>query len=243
MTLWANAVRDSGAVYEAVDSTTGTINVGDSAVTLHVLGPVLENISPHGSVYRWFSSVGETVNGNSVICRLDIGTVRIILPGDLNDRSARHLLTLPSFAGAQDAHVFKAPHHGSHRFERDYLVAVNPQISVVSSGETPDHGHPRANFLGTIGQTSRSDEPLLFSTELVALFEVDDDAAAPDADDPVDPTDASMISQARRRFKKRLNGIINVRTDGTNLYAARRVAAGYRFVTYGPISPSPRSLP
>jgi hypothetical protein len=67
---------------------------------------------------------------------------------------------------------------------------------------------------------------------LVAQFAVDRDAEAPDADDDADPIHAAMLGQARRRFKKRLNGIINIRTDGTDLYSARRVAAGYQFVTY-----------
>jgi len=40
---------------------------------------------------------------------------------------------------------------------------------------------------------------------------------------------------------KRLNGLINVRTDGNNLYAARRVAAGYQFVAYGPLELAPRT--
>ena len=38
-----------------------------------------------------------------------------------------------------------------------------------------------------------------------------------------------------RLFKKRLNGMINVRTDGKNLYAMRRVTAGYWWESYGPI--------
>ena len=69
-----------------------------------------------------------------------------------------------------NVHVFKAPHHGSHDYDEDLLAAVNPMITVVSSGEIPDHGHPRANFLAAIGRASRGPEPLLFSTELAALF-------------------------------------------------------------------------
>ena len=67
---------------------------------------------------------------------------------------------------------------------------------------------------------------------MVAQFAVDSDAEAPDADADADPTDPAMLGQARRRFKKRLNGLINVRTDGEDIYCARRVAAGYQFVTY-----------
>ena len=95
-----------------------------------------------------------------------------------------------------------------------------------------DHGHPRADFLGTIGNISRSNKPLLFSTELVSLFAVDKDAEQPDADHDADPTDFAMTGQARRRFKKRLNGIINIRTDGDYIYCARRVEAKGQFVTY-----------
>jgi beta-lactamase superfamily II metal-dependent hydrolase len=39
-----------------------------------------------------------------------------------------------------DAHVLKAPHHGSHKFYHPWLDAINPQISVISSGEDRDHG-------------------------------------------------------------------------------------------------------
>ncbi len=191
-------------------------------------------------MYRWLSSISKTVNGHSVILRIDYDNVRILLPGDLNEVGARYLLEDNGFVQNADAHVFKAPHHGSHDFSSDFLGAVHPQISVVSSGESPDHGHPRANFLAAVGKKSRSTEPLLFSTELVAMFAVDQDAAAPDADNDPDPTDPAMIGQARRRFKKRLNGLINVRTDGQSLFAGRRVAASYQFVSYGPLAPAPR---
>ena len=234
MVRWRAAVNaEPGLRYRAVDSTTGTIDVGDGEVTLHVLGPRLVTQAGYANpVYRWFGSAAKTVNGHSVMLRLDFRNVRVLLPGDINKRGARHLMEEPNLAAEADAHVFKGPHHGSKDFERSFLSAVHPQVVVVSSGETPDHGHPRANFLGTIGSVSRSDEPLLFSTELVAQFAVDSDAEAPDADDDADPTDPAMIGQARRRFKKRLNGIINVRTDGNYFYCARRVAASYRFVTY-----------
>ncbi len=241
---WRTAVRTKvGVHYRAVDTRTGTITVGDPAVVLHVLGPRLERLPGQRRVgYRWLGSASKTVNGNSVILRLDYtvgeNTLRVLLPGDINERGAKYLMEDRSLSAQIDAHIFKAPHHGSHDYHRPFLDDVHPQISVISSGESPDHGHPRANFLGTIGNASRSDEPLLFSTELVAHFAVDSDAAAPDADDDVDPTDPAMVSQARRRFKKRLNGIINVRSDGHKIYCARRVAAGYQFVTYKlPIRP------
>lgn len=243
MAAWCDAIISEGGIhYRAVDSRTGRIDVGDPSLNLTVLGPRLIDLAGHSEpVYPWLSSASKTINGHSVVLRLDYRNVRILLPGDINFKGSLHLLSDDNFAIQAGAHVFKAPHHGSHDFHPGFLQAVKPQISVISSGETPDHGHPRANFMGTLGKMSRSNEPLLFSTELVALFVVDEDAAMPDADDDVDPTDPAMIGQARRRFKKRLNGIINVRTDGIQLYAARRVAAGYQFVTYGPIRPVNRN--
>jgi beta-lactamase superfamily II metal-dependent hydrolase len=238
MQPWFDAVTaeqaDTGMQYGAVDSTTGIIDIGDPDVGLTVLGP---RLLPHngGRAFDWFGGDAKTINGNSVVLRLDIDNVGVLLAGDLNKTSERFLMQDAAFVQAIDAHILKSPHHGSHDFYTPFLRAINPQVTVISSGETPDHGHPRANYVGAVGKASRSDEPLVFSTELAALFAVDADAEAPDADDPADPTNAALLGQARRRFKKRLNGLINVRTDGSQIYAARRVAAGYQFVAYGPI--------
>ena len=40
---------------------------------------------------------------------------------------------------------------------------------------------------------------------------------------------------ARRRFKKTLSGIINIRSDGQHIYCTRRVRASYQWELYGPI--------
>ena len=110
MRSWFDAVDGEqqaiGTTYRAVDSTTGTININDPAVQIHVLGPRLDS----NGFLPWLSSPAVTVNAHSVILRIDIGQVRILLPGDLNDRGARYLLTDPVFVPGVDAHVFKVPH-------------------------------------------------------------------------------------------------------------------------------------
>ena len=127
---------------------------------------------------------------------------------------------------------------------KDFFNSVKPMITVVSSGETPDHGHPRANFLSSIGRASRTDESLLFSTALAALFVDDGDpAAVAAADSPetdisdFDFSQSAANVEARQRFKKVLPGIINVRTDGEKIYAFRRVKQHYQWESYGPITP------
>jgi len=144
--------------------------------------------------------------------------------------------------------VLKAPHHGSHEYEPDFLDAVRPQITIISSGDDPDHGHPRAIYVGATGHHSRSSQPLVFSTEIAASFADSavqvpgdgEDTLASDSElNGVDLTHPDAGTQIRHLFKRRLHGMINVRTDGVHLYAARRVTAGYWWESYGPISPIP----
>jgi competence protein ComEC len=234
---WRNAIKAENApqiAYEAVNLGTGQIDLSDPSVALEVIGPRLETVAGQPA-YRWFDNdAAHTINGHSVVLRLTHQNVQVLLSGDLNTDGEKHLLAGPGVQQKLSAHVFKAPHHGSHEFEPDFFAAVRPQVSVVSSGNAPDHGHPRAVFLGQIGKWSRSDLPLLFSTEIAASFVEFDVPAAPGGANPADP-DATL----RNLFKRRLHGMINVRSDGTRLYAARRVAAGYWWESYGPIPAAP----
>jgi competence protein ComEC len=161
----------------------------------------------------------------------------------LNKPGSDHLLAVPNGALGVNAHIFKAPHHGSHEFSTALFEAVHPMITIVSSGEIPDHGHPRANFLGAIGRAGRGEEPLLFSTEIAALFvDSGDPSSVADAGTvttlgDLDFSQSAANAEARQRFKKVLPGLINVRTDGEQIFAFRRVQQGYQWESYGPIEP------
>jgi hypothetical protein len=149
-----------------------------------------------------------------------------------------------SLVGKFDAIVLKAPHHGSHEFHRGLLEAVNPQVTVISSGDDSDYGHPRANFVGVIGGVSRSKEPLVFSTEIAGAFKDVGESLRESvklSDEEYKSLDKESLEKLRKLFKRRLHGMINVRTDGKKLYAARRVKAAYCWESYGGITPSSRS--
>ena len=62
--------------------------------------------------------------------------------------------------------VAKACHHGSAHFVDTFLRAVNPVVTVISSGDEESHSHPRPDALGTFGKHGRGRRPLIFSTEL-----------------------------------------------------------------------------
>ena len=238
---WRDALAAEGCGYRAVDSTSGTLDIGDPAVKIEVLGPRLDQPGARPAL-RWFESSARTINGHSVVLRLTYGGVSVLLPGDLNRDGAEHLLADPALAARVDAHVLKAPHHGSHEFFPPLLEAICPQISVISSGDDVDHGHPRAVFVGAVGHYSRSAEPLVFSTEIAANF-----VEAGETPEPEPPAaerggfgTPAANARARILFKRRLHGMINVRSDGRRLYAARRVMASYKWEAYGPLAPAAR---
>lgn len=237
---WIQAIRNSGAAYDRIDRSIGVFDIGDPDITCEIVGPVLE---PGAQSLRWLGDKSHTINGHSLVFRLNFGHVRAFFSGDLNQQGSENLLNIPNGALSVNAHIFKAPHHGSHEFSQALFEAVRPMVTVVSSGEIPDHGHPRANFMGAIGRAARGDESLLFSTEIAALFvdsgdpHLGTDTGTPNTPGDIDFSSAASNTEARQRFKKILPGIINVRTDGEQIYAFRRVQQSYQWESYGPIEP------
>ena len=234
---WIDAVKGQNAGYRALDQSMGMIDVGDPALQIEIVGPV----KAPGGGYEWLGDKSHTINGHSLMLRIIHNHVRFFFSGDANIEGSEHLLSHPGSAMRLDAHVFKSPHHGSHEFHLPFLHAVRPLISVISSGDSPDHGHPRAGFLGAVGAAGRADQHLVFSTEIAATFTDadDDDAFVPPHDPTVEAelqySTTQLNSEARKRYKKKLSGIINVRSDGRHLYAARRVMASYDWESYAAI--------
>ena len=176
-------------------------------LAIEVLWPraVLQDGTP---TYAWYGDAGKTVNGNSVVLRVQHGKQRILLTGDLNTASMGDLLKAYP-AGALQARVYKAAHHGSQDFSVPFLKAVQPDAAVISSGDDRNdiHGHPRAVLLGTITRYSQSETPAVFSTELAACY-----------------TRLSKKEQAdfnagkAKLYARSIQGIIHLRSDGEQLY-------------------------
>jgi beta-lactamase superfamily II metal-dependent hydrolase len=236
---WIQAVNGSSASYHAVSSETAVINIQDPDVSLEVLGPIRE---PGGNAIKWFGGKGPTINGNSVVFRLIHDEVRVLFTGDINKAGAKHLISDTTIPAKLDAHVLKAPHHGSDDFHQPFFDAVRPMITVISSGDDPDYGHPRAIFLGGVGMAGRGSKSFIFSTEIAATFiDAGDEhsVAMVIMEDPttlrdLDFSEHSAYAIARLRFKQVLPGIINVRSTGKRIFTARRVNAWYQWESYPP---------
>lgn len=233
---WIDMVQQEGIDYQAVHQGTGIYDVGDPDIKMEILAPRRHMVGNTPQL-KWFDNHSHTINGHSVMFKLTYREVSILFSGDMNIEGAQYLMEDHNLTARLGAHVFKTPHHGSHEFYLPFFEAIRPQISVVSSGDSPDHGHPRANFLGAIGLASRSFSPLLFATEIASSFE---DLNAKDLKGIIPAAALRQVDLASAQlFKRKLHGMINVRTDGRELFAMRRVSAGYQWEAYGPIDPVP----
>ena len=106
--------------------------------------------------------------------------------------------------------IAKSCHHGSADFSSEFLDAVNPIATIVSSGDEEPHCHPRPDTLGTIGKHSRGERSLIFSTEL-----------ARSSKEFVELENISPTKQRERAVT--VYGMINVRTDGEKVIIAQKL--------------------
>lgn len=159
-------------------------------------------------------SADHTINGHSIVFRMQYGACSFLFTGDLNEQ-ASHTMVEQHKSGAIKlrSEVFKAPHHGSADFSGAFLSLVSPVVSIVSSGDESakkEYIHPRANLLGALGRHSRIDEPLIFVTELVAFFRHEGWARLTDKDE-------SAKRGEFYSFSRTAYGMVRTRTDGERL--------------------------
>jgi beta-lactamase superfamily II metal-dependent hydrolase len=231
-------------------------------MTLKILGPVPQELGQGKLVLPKIGSTGKTKNGHSVIILLEIGSIKLLLGGDLNTPSQDYLLEHytgldphPKTPGELEAlvaegrkffevDVAKSCHHGSSDVSTCFLQATNPLVTVISSGDNEPHSHPRPDTLGLTGKFSRSDRPLIFSTELArsgnehikhpnkvrAELRKDIDKLSAILHD--DAATQAQKQKANKKLDEKLEiiqrsvanyGMINVRTDGDRMIIAQRL--------------------
>ncbi|MDO8303515.1 MAG: hypothetical protein Q7T18_09760, partial [Sedimentisphaerales bacterium] len=177
-------------------------------------------------------SASHTINGHSIIFRLGYGKFHFLFAGDLNEESEFELAAEHHQGEINlDSEVFKVPHHGSADFFPEFMRAVSPVVSVISSGDESarkEYIHPRATLVGSLGYYSRIREPLIFVTELVAFFKVEDYVTREfhklnDKGELKLKAGKALIDEKAKQlgrffaFSRTAFGIVRVRTDGDRL--------------------------
>lgn len=82
-------------------------------------------------------------NDSSCVLQVTSGNSIVLLPGDIERASERHLLAQGAL---QPATLLIAPHHGSASSSTvDFVAATHPQAVVYASGYRNRFGHPRAD--------------------------------------------------------------------------------------------------
>ena len=108
------------------------------------------------------------------------------------------------------ADIAKSCHHGSSDFTTEFLKAVNPIATVISSGDEEPYCHPRPDTLGTIGKYSRGERSLIFSTELARSSK--------------EFIELNKSNAKDKKIRTITNyGMINVRTDGEKVIIAQKL--------------------
>ena len=141
---------------------------------LRVLAPFETQVGGQPALHNYSSADSKNTNGNSLLLRLDYKRARILLTGDLNRDSQKTLLE--DYTGQRielQCDVAKACHHGSDDVSYEFLSAMRPAVTVISSGDNEGHDHPRPGIVAASAITGyveiSNDQlvtPLVYSTEL-----------------------------------------------------------------------------
>ena len=163
-------------------------------------------------------SASHTINGHSIVLRVTFGEWNLLFAGDLNEQAEESLLAEHEARRIDlRSEVLKVPHHGSADYLPDFLKAVAPIVSVVSSGDESarkEYIHPRATLMAGLGRHARIEEPVVFVTELVAFFAARGWAQLTDDQDPDERVRRGPPFYG---FSREAWGTVRVRTDGVRL--------------------------
>lgn len=231
---------------ERLSHSTGTLSEYDSSnMRIHVLAPVEFDVGGTPAIRKFPDGDSKNTNGNSVLLRLDYKKARFLLTGDLNLHSQTSLLA--DYAGQTDefeADVAKACHHGSGDVSISFLKTIEPSCTVISSGDSEGHDHPRPEIIAACGLTGRevvkNDKlvtPLVYSTELarsIALGRITkvDEMLGLTGNDVVATYDGDELKKLRASYKVVDAGARSAKSGAARL-SSRRLAAN---TTYGLIN-------
>jgi hypothetical protein len=180
------------------------------------------------------------------LLRIDYGKSRILLTGDLNAQSQKHILDYYKKSNSLnelECDIIKSCHHGSDDCSYEFLSAVRAAATIISSGDNENHNHPRPKIVSASALTGykqisndRVVTPLVYSTEIARSYKLSEPhnltlTVKDKKTDYTKKTDADISLGPANNKKTRdlwkslcvygiIYGLVNVRTDGNKILCA-----------------------
>lgn len=218
-----------------------------SEPSIKILGPVEFEVDGKPALRKFPGGNSKNTNGVSLLLRVDFGRTRIMLTGDLNKASQKALLD--DYAGERiefECDVAKGCHHGSDDISYEFLQAMRPAATVISSGDSEGHDHPRPSVIAASATTGFLEikdgdlvTPLVYCTELGRSVDlgfprkfIKKDSGGNIADQvtgaSLDRCELEITKAKKDKVKMEdamvvgglIYGLINVRTDGDKILCA-----------------------
>jgi hypothetical protein len=98
-----------------------------------------------------YPPTGSDENPKSAVYRIEYGTFREVIGGDLTGSSFSADVEAVVGPEVGDVDVYRVHHHGSRYSTNDaWLTAVTPEVAVVSVGDGNPYGHPTADAMNRL---------------------------------------------------------------------------------------------
>jgi len=103
---------------------------------------------------------GSVPNNSSVVLSVDIGGLRVLMPGDVETVAAHQVLLAlrrdPAYVGTRGYDVLKVAHHGSGLQDPVLIAQLRAPVALISVGVGNTYGHPAQKTLDLL-RTSGSE--------------------------------------------------------------------------------------
>jgi beta-lactamase superfamily II metal-dependent hydrolase len=147
---------------------------------IRILAPIEEKPDGKPALKKFSGGNDINTNGHSLLLRVDYGKTRVLLTGDLNAQSQKHILQFYHNNREElSSDIAKACHHGSDDCSFEFLAAISPSATIISSGDSEGHNHPRPKIVAASALTGnkiiRDDRvvtPLIYSTEIARSYKL-----------------------------------------------------------------------